>query len=48
MIYAPSDGEMLGFFALVAAFFMGLGGLVFWGLPKLWGWIAPWLHAVTG
>lgn len=25
-----------------------LGGLVFWGVPKLWGILRPWLHAVTG
>lgn len=47
MIYAPSDRELLGFCAIVAAFFMGLGAALVWLAPKVWGWIAPWLHSVT-
>lgn len=23
-------------------------GSLFWLVPKVWGWIKPWLHSVTG
>ena len=43
----PSTDELLGCAAIVAGFFMDLDALLFWAIPKFWGWVAPWLHAVT-
>jgi hypothetical protein len=31
---------------LIAAAF-GLGALAMWGLPKLWAWLLPIIHAAT-
>mgnify|MGYP000879960937 FL=1 len=33
------------FVAIVAA---ACGGLLVWGVPILWSWFKPWIHAVTG
>lgn len=41
------DGMILFFWAAIAAAF-GLGMLVMWGVPKLWDWIKPIIHAATG
>lgn len=39
--HAPSDGEFLGCFAVVAAFFIAIGvGLAVF-LPMLWEWLKP-------
>lgn len=46
--HAPSTGELLGFLAIVAGFFMAIGALLMWLVPKVWDWVKPWLHAVTG
>jgi hypothetical protein len=35
------DIVMLGILCAVA------GGLVVWLVPVIWGWLKPWIHAVT-
>lgn len=27
---------------------IGFGALLMWSVPKLWTWIKPWIHHITG
>lgn len=46
------DGRAIGeaFVGLIVVIAVGafcLGGLVFWGVPKLWALLKPFIHAIT-
>lgn len=43
---ALSDA-VAGLIALIAIVCICIGGLVVWGLPKLWELVKPWIHALT-
>lgn len=48
-MYGKALGDAItGAIILVGMVAFVLGGLVFWGLPKLWAWIKPLIHAATG
>lgn len=38
---------MTAFLLAVALSMFALGALAVWGLPKLWGWVKPVIHAIT-
>lgn len=42
------DGLFTGLLLAAAAVGAVLMGALFLGLPWLWGFVKPWLHAVTG
>jgi len=39
---------MTFFFGLCVVGGIIVGGLLFWGVPKLWDLAKPWLHQITG
>jgi hypothetical protein len=48
-MYGEMIARVLAFWvAMIAVIAFVLGGLVVWGLPKLWAVLKPWIHSVTG
>lgn len=43
----PTGGELVGCLGVVAAVLIGFGVFIGWLVPKVWGLVKPWIHAVT-
>jgi hypothetical protein len=44
----PTGGELAGCLGIASAILIGFGVFVGWFAPIVWGWVKPWIHAVTG
>lgn len=42
------DGFLLGLVVIGGIIGAALMGVAFWLIPFAWGFVKPWLHAVTG
>ena len=43
-----NDSDFIGAVIFLLTLAAGAGAAVFWAAPKVWSWVKPWIHAVTG
>jgi hypothetical protein len=46
-MYGNMGEGLVGFFFICLAAAAAVGGAVVWLAPKVWGWVKPWIHALT-